>query len=144
MVLFGPRQQATDHVPIEGGWNHASRREYTILASRGPQTLWRYPVRKRRKRLLGFTAFLYPSRIKISMRKTRFTRRETLATTLQAVFASTVVTHEMAQTSPAATIAKPEPEFKPENDYPFFGWNEESLAARIEPTDRSEIDSPLP
>lgn len=52
--------------------------------------------------------------------KTLFTRREALIDTLTAALVTSLALPAAADASPLPAAA-PEPEFVPENDYPFFG-----------------------
>jgi hypothetical protein len=52
--------------------------------------------------------------------KTPLTRREALLDTLKATLVTSLTLPAMADASPVPPPA-PEPEFVPENDYPFFG-----------------------
>lgn len=49
------------------------------------------------------------------------TRREALFNALKGTVAAAVVTPVLAQATPSTPPVAPEPEFVPENDYPFFG-----------------------
>ena len=53
------------------------------------------------------------------------TRREALLSALQGTVAATLAVPLI--TTGAESAAQPEPEFVPENDYPYFGWEPETL-----------------
>jgi hypothetical protein len=57
---------------------------------------------------------------------TFLTRREALLNALKGTVAAAVVTPILVQTVPKAT-AQAEAAFVPENDYPFFGYEPESV-----------------
>ncbi len=48
-------------------------------------------------------------------------RREALLNALKGTVAAAVATPVIVQAAPVAATAPPDPEFVPENDYPFFG-----------------------
>jgi hypothetical protein len=52
---------------------------------------------------------------------THLTRREALLNALKGTVAAAVATPIIVQAAPAMPTAVPNPEFVPENDYPFFG-----------------------
>jgi len=54
------------------------------------------------------------------------TRREALLSALQGTVAASLAVPLIS--TGAEPQAMPEPEFVPENDYPFFGWEPESVA----------------
>jgi hypothetical protein len=54
------------------------------------------------------------------------TRREALLSALQVTVAASLAVPLI--TTGAEPPARSEPEFVPENDYPFFGWEPEALA----------------
>ena len=54
------------------------------------------------------------------------TRREALLSALQGTVVATLAVPFI--TTGAESAAQPEPEFVPENDYPYFGWEPEALA----------------
>ena len=55
------------------------------------------------------------------------TRREALLNAVKGTVAA-VATPVFVQAAPTAPTSPPEPEFVPENDYPFFGCDPDSLA----------------
>jgi uncharacterized membrane protein len=59
--------------------------------------------------------------------RTILTRREALLNALKGTVAAAVVTPILVQTVPEAP-AQAEASFVPENDYPFFGYEPDSLA----------------
>ncbi len=56
------------------------------------------------------------------------TRREALLTALKGTAAAAVATLVIAQAATTAPTSPPDSEFVPENDYPFFGCDPDSLA----------------
>lgn len=58
---------------------------------------------------------------------TFFTRREALLNALKGTVAAAVATPIIVQATPEA-LAQVEATFVPENDYPFFGYEPDSLA----------------
>ena len=54
------------------------------------------------------------------------TRREALLNGLKGTVAAAVAVPIMVQAAPATPTSSPEPEFVPENDYPFFGYDPEA------------------
>ncbi len=54
------------------------------------------------------------------------TRREALLSALQGTVAASLAVPLI--TTAAEPPSQPEPDFVPENDYPFFGWDPEPLA----------------
>lgn len=56
------------------------------------------------------------------------TRREALLNAIKGTVAAAVATPVIVQAAPTAPTSLPEPEFVPENDYPFFGCDPDSLA----------------
>ena len=49
------------------------------------------------------------------------TRREALLNALKGTIVAAVATPIIVQAAPVSPTSSPEPEFVPENDYPFFG-----------------------
>jgi hypothetical protein len=56
------------------------------------------------------------------------TRREALLNALKGTVAAAVATPIIVQAAPATPTSSPKPEFVPENDYPFFGYEPETQA----------------
>jgi hypothetical protein len=58
---------------------------------------------------------------------TNLTRREALLNTLKGTVAAAMAAPVLGQAAPSAPTLPLEREFVPENDYPFFGYEPESL-----------------
>lgn len=59
---------------------------------------------------------------------TNLTRREALLNALKGTVAAAVAAPVIMQSSLTAPASPPDSEFVPENDYPFFGCDPDSLA----------------
>ena len=55
------------------------------------------------------------------------TRREAILSALKGTLAAAAAVPVIVQAKAAASTSSPEPEFVPENDYPFFGYEPEML-----------------
>lgn len=55
------------------------------------------------------------------------TRREALLSALKGAVAAAVVAPVIVEAAPSAPVPQTEPEFVPENDYPFFGYEPDAM-----------------
>ena len=55
------------------------------------------------------------------------TRREAMLNVLKGAVTAAVVATVLVKAAPSVPTLAPDPEFVPENDYPFFGCEPESL-----------------